>query len=91
MRTTSFALAAAAGLASTAMADFAIWNTNVATAGAPGGPLKSAVFVQYLDSGIACADFESENKRKPTSPRRPPKDHMAKPIALQIVSTITPT
>jgi hypothetical protein len=50
------------------MADFAIWNTNVATAGAPEGPLKSAVFVQYLDSGIACADFESENKRESPSP-----------------------
>jgi hypothetical protein len=68
MHTTSFALAAVAGLTSTAMADFAIWNTNVATAGAPEGPLKSAVFVQYLDSGIACADFESENKRESPSP-----------------------
>jgi hypothetical protein len=73
------------------MADFAVWNTNVATAGAPEGPLKAAVFVQYLDSGIACADFDTENKRWSTPSRRPPKDHIAKPVALQFGSMITPT
>ena len=59
MRTAPLTFVAASSLATIVHADFAIWYSVLATAGDPGGPIWSANFVPYLDSGVACADVDS--------------------------------